>query len=93
MTVLWHDHHGLELIRGAVMALAAAVSCNERRKLAEEFAIATRKYSDAVAELASLRGATIEAQYQKLRVVADQARQDSESTGMELQRHIASHGC
>ena len=67
--------------------------CPDRRRLAEEFAIATREYSDAVAELASHCGAISEAQYQKLRVAADAARLDSENTGMELQRHVAMHAC
>jgi hypothetical protein len=75
------------------MALAAAGPCNDRRKLAERFAIATRAYSDAVAELAMHRGATSEPEYRRLLLAADQARRDSENTGSELQRHVAMHGC
>jgi hypothetical protein len=75
------------------MALAATVSCNDRRKLAERFAIATRAYSDAVAELATHRGTTSEPEYHRLQAVVNHARRESENTGQELQLHIAMHGC
>ena len=75
------------------MPASIAVSCNDRRKLAEEFAIATRMYSDAVAELATHRGATSDPEYRRLQAVVDHALRESENTGTELQRHVAMHGC
>jgi hypothetical protein len=70
-----------------------AVSCKDRRKFAEQFAIATRAYSDAVAQLATHRGATSEPEYHRLEIVVAEARRESENTGMELQRHVATHAC
>ena len=46
-----------------------AVSCKDRRKLTEQFAIATLAYSDAVAQLARHRGATSEPEYHRLQIV------------------------
>ena len=70
-----------------------AVSCKDRRKFTEQFAIATRAYSDAVAQLATHRGATSEPEYHRLEIVVAEARRESENTGMELQRHIATYPC
>lgn len=77
----------------STMQEAKTAICPDRRRLAEEFAIATRAYSDAVVQFATHRGTTSEAEYQRLRGVMDQAQQDSENTGTELQRHVTSHRC
>jgi hypothetical protein len=73
--------------------MLAVKSCIERQRLAERFADATRKFSDVVTQLAQHRGTTSELEYLKLRILVDEARQDSETASIALERHISSHGC
>jgi len=67
--------------------------CTEHKRLAKRFADATRGYSDAVAQLAKHRGTTSELDYYKLRLLVDDAREDSETAALALERHISKHGC
>jgi hypothetical protein len=67
--------------------------CAERQRLVEQFADATRKFSEAVGQLAQHRGTTLELEYYKLRILVDEARQDSERAGLALERHISMHCC
>jgi hypothetical protein len=75
------------------MQATTTLSCKDRRKLAEEYAIATRVYSDAVARLAQHSGISSEEEYHSLRMIMVEARNQSENAAMEFERHLAKHCC
>ena len=68
-------------------------SCNDRRKLAEQFAIAAREYSEAVARLVVHEGPPTHAEFRKLRSVLIEAQERCVSVGVEFEQHVAMHGC
>jgi hypothetical protein len=68
-------------------------SCNDRRKLAEQFALAARKYSEAVARLVLHEGPPSDAEYGALRSVVNETRERCESDGVEFEQHVAAHDC
>jgi hypothetical protein len=68
-------------------------SCNNRRRLAEQFALAAREYSEAVTRLVQHEGPPSHAEYGALRLVVIEAQERCESAGVEFERHVATHSC
>lgn len=68
-------------------------SCDQRRRLAEQFAIAAREYSEAVAQLVQQAGPPSQTEHSVLRSVMIEAHDRCESAGVEFERHVATHGC
>ena len=67
--------------------------CNDRRRLAEQFAVAAREYSEAVARLVLYEGPPSHAEYSALRSGVIEAQERCESAGVEFEQHVALHGC
>ena len=67
--------------------------CDDRRRLAEQFALASREYSEAVARLVLHEGPPSHAEYGTLRSGVTEARERCESAGVEFEQHVALHGC
>jgi hypothetical protein len=67
--------------------------CNDRRKLAEQFALAAREYSEAVARLVLHEGPPSDAEYGALRSVVIKTHERCERDGVEFEQHVATHGC
>jgi hypothetical protein len=68
------------------------ISCETRRKLAEEFAIAARMYADTVA-LLTRGGTTPGEKYDQLRRAAEEARQRAETARILFEEHVDLHRC
>jgi hypothetical protein len=68
-------------------------ACNDRRRLAEQFALAAREYSEAVTRLVQHEGPPAQAEYDALRSNVIEAHDRSESAGVEFVQHVATHGC
>jgi hypothetical protein len=68
-------------------------SCNDRRRLAEQFALAAREYSEAVARLVQHEGPPSNAEYSTLRSVMIQVQERCENAGVAFEQHVATHGC
>jgi hypothetical protein len=68
-------------------------SCNDRRRLAEQFALAAREYSEAVARLVQHEGLPSNAEYTTLRSVMIEVQKRCESAGAAFEQHVATHGC
>jgi hypothetical protein len=68
-------------------------SCNDRRRLAEQFALAAREYSEAVARLVQHEGPPSHAEYGELRSVVTEAHERCVSAGVEFDQHVETHGC
>ncbi len=68
-------------------------NCPIRRKLAEEFAIATRLYSEAVVALTNNQTLTPRNEFEKLRLAKEEKRQRSETERVAFNAHVDSHGC
>ena len=68
-------------------------SCNDRRRLAEQFALAAREYSEAVARLVQHEGPPSNAEYSTLRSVMIEVQERCESAGVAFEQHVATHGC
>jgi len=68
-------------------------SCNDRRKLAEQFALAAREYSEGVARLVQHEGPPTQAEYDGLRSVVIEAHDRCKTAGIEFEQHVAAHGC
>lgn len=67
--------------------------CNHRRKLAEQFALAAREYSEAVARLVMHEGPPSDVEYGALGSAVIEAQERCESAGVEFEQHVALHGC
>jgi hypothetical protein len=67
--------------------------CNDRRRLAEQFALAAREYSEAVARLVLHEGPSSHAEYGTLRSGVIEAQERCVSAGVEFGQHVALHGC
>lgn len=68
-------------------------TCEQKKRLATEYEAATRKFSDAVAELRKKMGVSTIEEYQRLDRAANEARVKSEQARLALEQHIASHRC
>jgi hypothetical protein len=67
--------------------------CNDRRKLAEQFALAAREYSEAVARLVLHEGPPSDAEYSTLRSVVNETHERCEIAGVEFEQHVVVHDC
>jgi hypothetical protein len=67
--------------------------CNDRLKLAEQFATAAREHSEAVAGFVQHEGPPSDAEYGALRLVVIEAQERCEGAGEEFELHVAAHGC
>ena len=67
--------------------------CNDRRKLAEQFALAAREYSEVVARWVLHEGPPTHVEYSALRLAVIEAHERCESAGVEFEQHVALHGC
>ncbi len=67
--------------------------CKDRRRFAEQFALAAREYSEAVTRLVQHEGPPAQAEYDALRSNVIEAHDRSESAGVEFVQHVAAHGC
>jgi hypothetical protein len=67
--------------------------CNDRRRFAEQFALAAREYSEAVARLVQHEGPPARAEYDALRSVVIEAQERCERAGGEFEQHLTKHGC
>jgi hypothetical protein len=67
--------------------------CNDRRRLAQQFAVAAREYSEAVVRLVQHEGPASQAEYSALRSRVIEAQERCVSAGEEFEQHVALHGC
>jgi hypothetical protein len=68
-------------------------SCVEKLRLAEEYDLATKNFSEGVEELHGRMGTTGREEYARLERAANEARVKSEQTRLALEHHIAAHRC
>ena len=68
-------------------------SCNDRRRLAEQFALAAREYSEAVARLVLHEGPPTDAEYSTLRSAVIETQERCVSAGVEYEQHVVTHSC
>lgn len=68
-------------------------SCKDRRRFAEQFALAAREYSEAVARLVQHEGPPSQTEYSGLRSAVFEAHARCEGAGAEFEQHVATHGC
>ena len=68
-------------------------SCNDRRKLAEQFAIAAREYSEAVARWVLHNSPPSHGEYSTLRSSVIEAQERCVTAGVEFEQHVAMHDC
>jgi hypothetical protein len=66
--------------------------CEERRRLAEQFAINARLYADAVVNLTRMQNMTAE-EYVELRSAAEQAQWRTERARAAFEEHVDLHRC
>jgi hypothetical protein len=69
------------------------MECKEKDRLLAEYYRASLAFSDAVAALQQKTGTSPKAEYETLRMVADDARMKSEQARLALEEHAAMHGC
>jgi hypothetical protein len=70
-----------------------ATYCSDRRRLAEQFALAAREYSEAVALLAQHAGPSSNVEYGALLSAVNEKRQRCECAGVDFEQHVAAHDC
>ena len=68
-------------------------SCKDRRRFAEQFALASREYSEAVTRLVQHEGPPSNAEYNGLRSAVIEAHARCEGAGVKFDQHVATHGC
>jgi len=74
------------------MQHAKAITPDEH-KLAEQFATATREYSESVAKLVHLLGNVPDEECRKQHSAVEQARERSEEIGAAFEQFASAHGC
>jgi len=67
--------------------------CNDRRRFAEQFALAAREYSEAVARLVQHEGPPSLAEYNALRSIVIEAQERCGRAGVQFEQHVVTHGC
>jgi hypothetical protein len=67
--------------------------CKDRRRLAEEFALSAREYSDAAARLAQHEGPSSNVDYGALLSAVNEIYKRCEDAGVGFEQHVAAHEC
>ena len=75
-----------------VLALESNHCCDIRRKLAEQFSVNARLYSEAVVTLTRRQSIT-PAEYAKLCKAAEKAQERAEAASVQFEEHIERHRC
>ena len=75
------------------MQSPTTTNCNERSRLAADYAMATREYSEAVVNFLQVAGRVSGQEYRRLRCVVDEALRRSEDAGATFEQHTSAHGC
>jgi hypothetical protein len=75
-----------------VLALESNHCCDIRRKLAEQFSVNARLYSEAVVTLTRFQSIT-PAEYARLREAAEKAQERAEKASAEFEEHVEWHHC
>ena len=70
-----------------------AVVCDKRARLLNEYKSATLALSASVVELIQKAGTTPMGEYNLLKNAADQMRVAAEQARLNLDKHVAEHGC
>ena len=68
-------------------------ACKDRRRLAEQFALAARDYSEAVVRLVQHEGPPSHVEYGELRSAVIEAQERCVSAGEDFEQHVALHDC
>ena len=68
-------------------------SCKDRRKLAEQFAVAARQHSEAVTRLVQHEGTSSHTEYSALLSAANKTHERCDRAGVDFKHHVATHGC
>jgi len=71
----------------------AGTACPEKDRLLKEYQATTESFSGAVSDLQALRGTSSQAEYERLRRIAEEARLKSEQARLALESHSAAHRC
>jgi len=69
------------------------MACEEKQRLVAEYESSTKKFSDAVTELQRKMGTSPKADYDRLSLVADEARLKSEQARLAVEQHVVAHHC
>lgn len=69
------------------------MSCEDKRRLADQYDKATSKFSDTVRQLHQNIGTSTKPEYERLQRAADEARVQSEHARLALEQHVAAHRC
>jgi hypothetical protein len=67
--------------------------CDTRARLLNEYSSATLALSATVDELTQKTDTVLKAEYDRLKAAADQARVLAEQAHLNLEKHVAEHGC
>jgi hypothetical protein len=84
---------GTLTLRERLTGLIPMEICEEKYRLTCEYQTACESYAHAVCKLLNELGITQSAEYQCLRTSADEFRLYSDRMRLNLERHIAEHGC
>jgi hypothetical protein len=68
-------------------------NCDEKLPLDEDYQLATTRFSEAVKKLRQRMGTSPKAEYARLDRAANEERVKSERARLELEEHVAVHGC
>jgi hypothetical protein len=66
--------------------------CDIRRKLAEQFSVTARLYSEAVVTLTRFQSLT-QAEYAKLREAVEKAQERAQEASVRFEEHVERHRC
>lgn len=69
------------------------MACEEKNELLLAYQTAVRLYALAVDQLQESRSTASRLTYSELKGLSDQARQQSEFSRLQLERHVSVHGC
>lgn len=67
--------------------------CKEKTRLVNEYEMKTNKFAAVLTELHQKMGTSLKAEYDRLQLLVDEARIQSEQARLALERHIAEHNC
>ena len=73
--------------------LAREGECSEKARLQQEYQIAVADYSRGVLVLSNRSGVMPKVEYIRIRDFVEKTRARAEAARVELDRHIAEHGC